>query len=176
MDDDYHSRRDLMQKHHCLFRDVYLGETTHDEIINKHLSRLTFNELNAADENGINLLHFAVRYSRVGKFWTAPGSGGYNRTGRRKDVVQWLLENESFYQKGTQGTWEYDTCNVLAISEQPSGTGLHLAFCSRVPHRVRFDCGDDGSRGGKSLVAGEALDSMIENEAFMHANVNALNE
>jgi hypothetical protein len=59
---------------------------------------------------------------------------------------------------------------------EPSGTGLHLAFCPEVPHDVIFGVGDDGGRLGKSFVAGEALDFMIENEAFMHANVNALNK
>ena len=146
-------------------------EDSDEQIITKYLSRLTFEELNALNENGISILHLAVHYNRGGQYGMEPSCGAV-KTGSSRNIVQWLLENQSFYQKGVQGTWNMEDYNDW---NQPSGTALHLAFCAQVPKNMQFCSENHGGDFGTSFIAGEALDAMMKNKAFMHANINTLN-
>eukprot|EP00956_Cyclotella_meneghiniana_P027851 scaffold63518_cov42-Cyclotella_meneghiniana.AAC.5 len=172
-EDYYNSRKRRGFTNFIAYRDrgvFYSFENiaTDEEIIKDHLEGLSFDELNAIDKNGISLLHLAVFYNRAGQ----NGCGFlYNKKQTDKNIVRWLLENDSFYQKGVQG------CYTYYIHKSQSGTALHLAFSAAIDWPLlEFNSENHGGRFGWNFVAGEAIESLLDNEAWARENINSLNK
>ena len=149
----------------------HYGDPNDEQIIKDHLEGLTFDELNAIDENRISLLHLAINYNRAGQngrgFWYNKKDSCENR-----NIVWWLLENDSFYQKGVQGTH-----GIYFDGNCKHGTALHLAFCAKIQRpRLEFFSENHGGKFGNDFVACEAIESLLDNEAWARANINSLNK
>ena len=81
---------------------AYGTSETDESIIQKYLSKLTFQELNSTDENGISILHLAVQYNRGGQTGNQPSCEDTLGKSTTNNIVKWLLDNPSFYQEGAQ--------------------------------------------------------------------------
>jgi hypothetical protein len=152
-----------------------IGKTspTDADIINNHLSTLTYDELNATDDNGASILHLAVQYNRGGQQgWTSSQDMSKETN---KNIVKWLLDNPAFNQEDAKGKFHHD--KYLNIHPPLCrGNAFHLAFAARVPENIQFNSENFGGEFGNTYVAGEALDTMLNHENFARAHVNSCNE
>jgi ankyrin repeat protein len=139
---------------------------TDEEIIDKHLSKLTYDELNAIDENGVSILHLAVQYNRGGQTDHPTTEKETN-----KNIVKWLLENPAFNQEDAKG--KFSTENYER--NPPRGNAFHLAFAAQIPRGITFYSENHGGQFGNTFVASKALESMLNHENFARAYVNSCN-
>eukprot|EP00579_Thalassiosira_antarctica_P004287 CAMPEP_0201893842 /NCGR_PEP_ID=MMETSP0902-20130614/39515_1 /ASSEMBLY_ACC=CAM_ASM_000551 /TAXON_ID=420261 /ORGANISM="Thalassiosira antarctica, Strain CCMP982" /LENGTH=184 /DNA_ID=CAMNT_0048425745 /DNA_START=87 /DNA_END=638 /DNA_ORIENTATION=- len=155
----YHRRISYRDKGWVSYDFLAHSSETDESIISKYLSKLTFQELNSTDENGISILHLAVQYNRGGQTGGQPSDEYTLGKSTTNNIVKWLLDNPSFCQEGAKGTWENDKYN-----ESPNGTALHFAFCAQIPMKLVFCSENHGGRFGQSFVSSQALDSMLDHE------------
>lgn len=140
------------------------------DIINSHLSKLTYDELNAIDDNGVSILHLAVQYNRGGQ----TGFYRYMDKETNKNIVKWLLDNPAFNQEDAKGKF-YSEKYVL-YPPMCRGNAFHLAFAAQVPKGIQFNSENHGGEFGSTYVAGGALDIMLNHENFARAHINSCNE
>ena len=150
---------------------------TDQAIIKRHLSKLTYDELNATDANGASILHLAVQYNRCGQT-------GYSNTWNEthKNIVKWLLQNPAFNQESANGAFLSEKYEHGYYVKNPlrlhgiSGNAFHLAFAAQVPRDIQFCSENFGGELGSTYVAGGALDVMLREENFARAHVNSCNQ
>uniref|UniRef100_A0A7S2Q2D3 MYND-type domain-containing protein n=1 Tax=Skeletonema marinoi TaxID=267567 RepID=A0A7S2Q2D3_9STRA len=145
------------------------------DIINSHLSKLTYDELNALDDNGASILHLAVQYNRGGQ------TGSYSRMDKEtnNNIIKWLLDNPAFNQEDAKGKFcseKYVLYQDLLNPPMCRGNALHLAFAAQVPKGIQFYSENHGGEFGSTYVAGGALDIMLNHKKFARAHINSCNE
>lgn len=155
---------------------------TDEEIIKDTLSKLTYDELNATDDNGASILHLAVQYNRAGQIDEHASFGMAKET--NKNIVKWLINNPAFNQEDAKGKFHHENYTPMVPNgggdRKPvhlrRGNALHLAYSAQVPKHITFYSENHGGDFGNLYVASEALDSMLSNEHFTKAHINSCNE